>query len=90
MDQLHRELSEPVLEDEERLLKAEDGEAMESLSEVDSASGGGSEVGSLPGSSSSPQHGEEQYETADSDHSEGGKGRKRKLGPFSRDRDSGG
>ena len=45
MDQLHRELSEPVVEEEEEQLVKEEGETMESLSEVDSASGAGSEVG---------------------------------------------
>ena len=71
MDQLHRELSEPVVEEEEEQLVKEEGEAMESLSEVDSASGAGSEVG------------EEQYETADSEQSGDGKqgqGLKRKHG----------
>merc|ERR1719237_1894637 len=69
MDQLHRELCEPVFEEgEEQMVKKE---AIESLSEVDSASGTGSEVG------------EEQYETADSEQGSDGKqgqGRKRKLG----------
>ena len=82
MDQLHRELSEPVVEEEEEQLVKEEGEAMESLSEVDSASGAGSEVG------------EEQYETADSEQSGDGKqgqGLKRKHGGEGggRDRDSG-
>ena len=81
MDQLHRELSEPVVEEEEEQLVKEEGEAMESLSEVDSASGAGSEVG------------EEQYETADSEQSGDGKqgqGLKRKHGgEGGRDRDSG-
>ena len=82
MDQLHRELCEPVFEDEEEQMVKE--EAIESLSEVDSASGAGSEAG------------EEQYETADSEHGSDGKqqgqGRKRKLGGgegSGRDRDSG-
>merc|ERR1719495_2204252 len=79
MDQLHRELCEPVFEEEEQMVKEE---AIESLSEVDSASGTGSEVG------------EEQYETADSEQGSDGKqgqGRKRKLGgrEGGRDRDSG-
>ena len=79
MDQLHRELCEPVFEEEEEQMVKE--EAIESLSEVDSASGTGSEVG------------EEQYETADSEQGSDGKqgqGRKRKLGgEGGRDRDSG-
>ena len=82
MDQLHRELCEPVFEEEEEQMVKE--EAIESLSEVDSASGTGSEVG------------EEQYETADSEQGSDGKqqgqqGKKRKLGggEGGRDRDSG-
>ena len=79
MDQLHRELCEPVFEEEEEQMVKE--EAIESLSEVDSASGAGSEAG------------EEQYETADSEQGSDGKqgqGRKRKLGgEGGRDRDSG-
>ena len=48
MDQLHRELCEPVLEEEEeQIIKSEEGGGhIESLSEVDSASSAtGSEVG---------------------------------------------
>ena len=50
MDQLHRELCEPVLEEEEeQIIKSEEGGGhIESMSEVDSASSAtGSEVGGL-------------------------------------------